>query len=101
MKIRILSDSHDNAERLRATLAQMDRTMDVAVGHARKKRKTDDPAPQTLGVRARRVFAGAARVVRMQMNGAVMHLDAEILLPHFLEKDIGELREREREPDRR
>jgi pilus assembly protein CpaE len=34
MKIRILSDSHDNAERLRATLAQLDRTMDVAVGHA-------------------------------------------------------------------
>ncbi|NMG28611.1 AAA family ATPase [Aromatoleum evansii] len=34
MKIKILSDSHDNAERLRATLVQAGRTMDVAVGHA-------------------------------------------------------------------
>lgn len=34
MKIKILSDSHDNAERLRATLTQGGRSMDVAVGHA-------------------------------------------------------------------
>jgi len=34
MKIKILSDSHDNAERLRATLVQTGKTMDVAVGHA-------------------------------------------------------------------
>ena len=34
MKIKILSDSHDNAERLRATLVQAGHTMDVAVGHA-------------------------------------------------------------------
>jgi len=34
MKIRILSDSHDNAERLRAALTRGGNTMDVAVGHA-------------------------------------------------------------------
>lgn len=34
MKIRILSDSHDNAERLRLTLARAERAMDVSVGHA-------------------------------------------------------------------
>lgn len=34
MKIKILSDSHDNAERLRTALIQAGRTMDVAVGHA-------------------------------------------------------------------
>ncbi|MCK0506457.1 AAA family ATPase [Aromatoleum anaerobium] len=34
MKIRILSDSHDNAERLRTTLVQAGQAMDVAVGHA-------------------------------------------------------------------
>ncbi len=33
MKIKILSDSHDNAERLRATLAQAGKSMEVAVGH--------------------------------------------------------------------
>lgn len=34
MKIKILSDSHDNAERLRAILLQSGKSMDVAVGHA-------------------------------------------------------------------
>ncbi|SIP86364.1 pilus assembly protein CpaE [Aromatoleum tolulyticum] len=34
MKIKILSDSHENAEHLRTTLVQAGRTMDVAVGHA-------------------------------------------------------------------
>ncbi|KON81865.1 AAA family ATPase [Azoarcus sp. PA01] len=34
MKIRILSDNPDSAERLRATLAQAGKSMDVAVGHA-------------------------------------------------------------------
>lgn len=33
MKIRILSDSHDNADRLRATLIKLDKSLDVAVGH--------------------------------------------------------------------
>ncbi len=34
MKIRILSDSHENAERLRASLAGTGSSMDIAVGHA-------------------------------------------------------------------
>ncbi|NMG74350.1 AAA family ATPase [Aromatoleum diolicum] len=34
MKIKILSDSNDNAERLRGALAQAGKMMDVAVGHA-------------------------------------------------------------------
>lgn len=37
MKIRILSDCDDNAERLRAVLARADKTLDVAVGHATSK----------------------------------------------------------------
>ncbi|AYH45638.1 AAA family ATPase [Azoarcus sp. DN11] len=34
MKIRILSDSHDNAERLRVKLAETAPPMDIAIGHA-------------------------------------------------------------------
>lgn len=33
MKIKILSDSQEGAERLRSMLAQPDRTMDIAVGY--------------------------------------------------------------------
>jgi pilus assembly protein CpaE len=46
MKIRILSDSHDNAERLRTSLAQAGNTMDIAVGHA----TSSDPIGAVNGI---------------------------------------------------